>query len=207
MGIATGNDDELVDFNEEIIIDKFNQASSIYYRPFDFRFIIFDNKILQRARFKLMNNYHNHSNIGLNIVHQSKLKGIESIVSKNLANRDLITYHTYNFPLYLYPEASKDGIFESQERVPILNMGIVEKIGEKINHIFLSDDNIVCDLPTGFDGHFSSIDILDYIYAVLHSPSYREKYKEFLKNRFPESTLSKGQGNILAFGRIRSANP
>jgi predicted helicase len=29
------------------------------------------------------------------------------------------------------------------------------------------------------------IDILDYIYAVLHSPSYREKYKEFLKIDFP----------------------
>jgi predicted helicase len=29
------------------------------------------------------------------------------------------------------------------------------------------------------------IDILDYIYAVLHSPTYREKYKEFLKIDFP----------------------
>jgi predicted helicase len=27
--------------------------------------------------------------------------------------------------------------------------------------------------------------IFDYIYAVLHSPSYREKYKEFLKIDFP----------------------
>ncbi len=29
------------------------------------------------------------------------------------------------------------------------------------------------------------VDILDYIYAVLHSPTYREKYKEFLKIDFP----------------------
>ncbi|HPS31618.1 MAG TPA: DNA methyltransferase, partial [bacterium] len=29
------------------------------------------------------------------------------------------------------------------------------------------------------------IDLLDYIYAVLHSPSYRDKYKEFLKIDFP----------------------
>src|SRR5690606_21350623 len=28
-------------------------------------------------------------------------------------------------------------------------------------------------------------DLLDYIYAVLHHPSYREKYKEFLKVDFP----------------------
>jgi predicted helicase len=32
---------------------------------------------------------------------------------------------------------------------------------------------------------FTPIDVLDYIYAVLHSPMYREKYKEFLKIDFP----------------------
>ncbi len=30
------------------------------------------------------------------------------------------------------------------------------------------------------------LDILDYIYAVLHSPTYRETYKEFLKIDFPK---------------------
>lgn len=30
------------------------------------------------------------------------------------------------------------------------------------------------------------LDILDYIYGVLHSPKYREKYKEFLKTDFPK---------------------
>jgi very-short-patch-repair endonuclease len=39
--------------------------------------------------------------------------------------------------------------------------------------------------PQGGVG-FSPIDILDYIYAVLHSPTYREKYKEFLKIDFPK---------------------
>jgi very-short-patch-repair endonuclease len=34
-------------------------------------------------------------------------------------------------------------------------------------------------------GEFAPIDILDYIYAVLQSPTYREKYKEFLKIDFP----------------------
>lgn len=35
------------------------------------------------------------------------------------------------------------------------------------------------------DVYFTPIDLLDYIYAVLHSPTYREKYKEFLKIDFP----------------------
>ncbi len=32
---------------------------------------------------------------------------------------------------------------------------------------------------------FSPVDLLDYIYAILYSPKYREKYKEFLKMDFP----------------------
>ena len=38
---------------------------------------------------------------------------------------------------------------------------------------------------SGLPKIFAPIDILDYIYAVLHSPNYREKYKEFLKIDFP----------------------
>ena len=37
----------------------------------------------------------------------------------------------------------------------------------------------------GNKGTFAPIDVLDYIYAILHSPTYREKYKEFLKIDFP----------------------
>lgn len=43
------------------------------------------------------------------------------------------------------------------------------------------------------------IDILDYIYAVLHSPKYRERYKEFLKIDFPIVPFSK---DIAAFWQL-----
>jgi len=41
------------------------------------------------------------------------------------------------------------------------------------------------EVRSDFKTTFAPIDILDYIYAVLHSPAYREKYKEFLKIDFP----------------------
>jgi predicted helicase len=50
---------------------------------------------------------------------------------------------------------------------------------------------------------FAPIDILDYIYAVLHSPSYREKYKEFLKIDFPRVPYPKdlqGFRNLAGLG-------
>ena len=36
------------------------------------------------------------------------------------------------------------------------------------------------------DASFAPVDILDYIYTILHSPSYRERYQEFLKTDFPK---------------------
>ncbi|MDR2193108.1 MAG: DNA methyltransferase, partial [Treponema sp.] len=35
------------------------------------------------------------------------------------------------------------------------------------------------------DDTFAPIDILDYVYAALHSPRYRKTYREFLKIDFP----------------------
>jgi predicted helicase len=64
----------------------------------------------------------------------------------------------YCFPLFVY---NTDGT-----KTPNLKTEIVNKIEEII-------------------GTISPESILDYIYATLHSPKYREKYKEFLKIDFP----------------------
>tara|TARA_R110001606_G_scaffold394703_1_gene565872 strand:+ start:78 stop:3338 length:3261 start_codon:yes stop_codon:yes gene_type:complete len=208
MGIATGKDAELVDFTKEDLFLKHNiEPIPFYYRPFDIRFTVFDNKILQRARYDLMSNYLNE-NIGLNIVRQSKQKGVEVLVNKNISNRDLVTNHTYNFPLYLYPE-KEDGLFtedasanSAQARKPNLNEDIVSAIATKLKLDFVSDHEVsviasktkqslknnkiaTSQTPRNDSTFFTPLDLLDYIYAVLHSPTYREKYKEFLKIDFP----------------------
>lgn len=59
------------------------------------------------------------------------------------------------------------------------------KIAQGIKHTYIEDDNILAKLADGVEGVIHPLDIFDYIYAVLHSPSYREKYKEFLKIDFP----------------------
>ena len=62
--------------------------------------------------------------------------------------------------------------------VPNLNTDIVSKIAKTLNLEFELE-------KTYGKNKFAPINLLDYIYAVLHSPSYREKYKEFLKIDFP----------------------
>ena len=177
MGIATGKDAELVDFSKDKLHSKFNiEPIKFNYRPFDTRFTVFDNKILQRARFDLMSNYL-CENIGLNVVRQSKQKGIEVLVNKNISNRDLVTNHTYNFPLYLYSN-KEEGIFIEEQRKPNLNQEIINQIAKKTGLTYTNEKGDTKNT-------FAPIDVLDYIYAVLHSPNYREKYKEFLKIDFP----------------------
>jgi hypothetical protein len=54
-------------------------------------------------------------------------------------------------------------------------------------------------------GEFAPIDILDYIYAVLHSPTYREKYKEFLKIDFPRVPYPKNQETFWQLVKLGGA--
>ena len=78
-------------------------------------------------------------------------------------------------PLYLY---STDKQLDNAIRRPNLDMEIVGQIADKIGLQFEAEQS-------GNEATFAPIDLLDYIYGVLHTPSYREQYKEFLKTDFP----------------------
>lgn len=83
------------------------------------------------------------------------------------------------FPLYLYNERNEQLTTELKEqRIPNLNTEIVEKISKKLNLKFTNEKEKTA-------GSFSPIDILDYIYGILHSSNFRIKYKDFLKTDFP----------------------
>jgi very-short-patch-repair endonuclease len=77
---------------------------------------------------------------------------------------------------------TNEEVFANPELVALK---IKEKLDSKAD---LQSDELSSIISEG-DGPgnstFAPIDILDYIYAVLHSPAYREKYKEFLKIDFP----------------------
>jgi predicted helicase len=100
-------------------------------------------------------------------------------------------------PLYLYPEESADTLFDETDtspwkpdpthgnRVPNLSKAFVDELAGKLNLTFDAHktDNAPGDT-------FGPKDILAYIYAVFHSPTYRERYAEFLKIDFPRVPLT-----------------
>lgn len=163
----------------------------ITYRPFDNKYVYYDSKIIERAREKVMHHFINVRNVGLVVGRQGQVVGSMpwnlSFVTNSITDFNL--YYRGGgvlFPLYQHLSRSiQQSIDQSTERTPNLNIDIIEKIAEAINCIFVPDENICVDLPADKDGIFYPLTVLDYIYAVLHSPSYREKYKEFLKIDFP----------------------
>jgi predicted helicase len=93
-------------------------------------------------------------------------------------------------PLYLYPENTNQKLTEeTPKRTPNLNIEIVNEIAENL------DLKFTCEKET-IENTFAPIDILDYIYAVLHSGNYREKYKEFLKIDFPRVPYPKDKNKF-----------
>lgn len=157
-GIKTHNDDELVSFAE--FDTRYNEP--YLYRPFDIRFINYDLSKVVRHRYSVMQHMLK-PNIALCTSRQQSTTDFQHVLVVNgLCDMCTISLQTrettYCFPLYIYTNDNK---------TPNLNPQIIREI-----------ENMVGETTTPES-------IFDYIYGVLHSPSYREKYREFLKIDFP----------------------
>jgi type I restriction-modification system DNA methylase subunit len=191
-GIKTHDDINLVSDNkvqlEKNLIELHQQFDNykVYkysYRPFDNGFIYYDTKLLGRAREKTM--YHlKNENIGLILVAQPQAANLNYFDCVYITNcfTDTNMFRRggpSTFPLYLFPATNgQQTVGQTEERTPNLNTEIVKQLAKKLGLTFTNEKVTTNDT-------FAPIDILDYIYAVLHSPTYREKYKEFLKIDFP----------------------
>lgn len=155
----------------------------IDYRPFDIRHIYYDKAFIDRDRNKVMKHL-SQPNVSLVISkHLSTFDFQHIFISKFISESCLISIQTkeqgYCFPLYLYLENSEQQtIGYSAIRIPNFNSETLKQFSNKLGLTFTNEKEISKET-------FSPIDIMDYIYAVLYSPTYREKYKEFLKIDFP----------------------
>ncbi len=193
-GIKTHDDENLVSFSD------FSENNYKYdYRPFDTRYINYDLKKVVRHRFVVMRHMMKN-NLSLIIPRQAVTDNWNHVqVSKHLSD-NRIHYSNKGIPiccpLYLYPEThGQQSIIETKTRLPNLKPEIVNKIAEQLGLHFTNEKEETA-------GTFAPIDILDYIYAVLHSPNYREKYKEFLKIDFPRVPYPKDQATFWQLVKI-----
>lgn len=165
MGITTGHDKEIVSLHP-FESDYNNQYC---YRPFDIQWIDYDIARIARPRENVMKHLQKH-NIALCLIKvNSSADGLFKVfVSSGLTDKTILSSkdNANVFPLYLYTEE-----FGEEKKVPNLKKEEWQKFDGKIGRKTTPEE------------------ILAYIYAVLHSPSYRERYKEFLKVDFPRVPL------------------
>ena len=145
----------------------------VAYRPFDTRFIIYRTDMVDWGRQNIMRNMIDRENIAL-------------IYSRQAAQADtgynhvLVTEHLFDnrgvysnkgisqaSPLYIYPNQSD---LDQARRVNFDPALYAKLLG------------LATDAQRGTP---DEVAVFDYIYGVLHTPAYRQKYAEFLKTDFP----------------------
>jgi predicted helicase len=187
--IKTDSRDWILTKAKDDLVQNYDEQNfkSISYRPFDNRWTYFTGKpkgFFAYSQNRIMKNMRNGQNFALISGRQGQAVGNMqwnlSFITNTISDQNI--YYRGGgtvFPLYLYPEINgQQTIGQTSERTPNLNTIIVEQLAKKLGLTFTIEKEIANDT-------FAPIDILDYIYAVLHSPTYREKYKEFLKIDFP----------------------
>jgi len=188
-------------FKEKFLLANYNKNNLriVSYRPFDNKINYYDKDLQRRPAFSTMKHMF-EPNLALLVPRQFSGDFKHVFVSKfptdcNLTGTAKKFGSAPIFPLYLYPQTSEQQTTDQkpQVRTPNLDPKIIQQIEKSLGLTFVPEkeaEGNVCMANNGevrddFKTTFAPIDLLDYIYAVLHSPEYREKYKEFLKIDFP----------------------
>lgn len=155
---------------------------NICYRPFDTRFIYYSKDMIDWGRESVNKNLFK-PNLSLIVSRQAITDNwshalVTSYICDNrtfYSNKGI----TQACPLYLYTIV--DG---TEERTPNLNKDEWAKFDKAVGRATTPEE------------------LLHYIYAVLHSPSYRERYKEFLKIDFPRIPLPESEAEFVRLGEL-----
>lgn len=159
-------------------LNRQKYITKICYRPFDEKWTYLHSDLVQRPRPLIQSSILGKKNLMLCIGKQGTAIGNNewSLVwvsalptDKNVNPRG----GAYLFPLLIFEEGYANPAFN-------FAYDIIEKFEEKIGLKLQSEDS-----ERRENGGFLGKDVIDYIYAVLHSSRYRHKYHQFLQNDFP----------------------
>ena len=164
----------------------------VHYRPFDMRLTYYTGTTrgFIGTPGRLMADCFLQPNIGLIAKRQNKREPFSYIFVTKAAPESCLFESAYAnnivFPLYLYPieQEIASGLYQPEERRPNLNPEFIKTASEKLGLNFVEDGK------GNLKESFGPEDIFNYAYAVLHSPTYRSRYAEFLKIDFPRLPLT-----------------
>jgi len=157
-----------------------SKIAPILYRPFDVRFTYYTGQtrgFICRPRHEVMHHVLQKDNLGFYTCRQVISESWQHmLVTVSLTDDCYVSNKSrergYLFPLYTYPDTENQQGNLFVEKSPNLSSDFLKAIREKLGYV-----------PTPEA-------IFYYIYAIFHSPTYRERYGEFLKIDFPRVPLT-----------------
>lgn len=152
--------------------------TKICYRPFDEKWTYLHSDLIQRPRPLIQSSMLRKENLMLCVGRQGTAIGNNdwSLVWISSLPTDMNVNPrggAYLFPLFIYEEGYANPTFN-------FAYDIIEKFEEKIGLKLQTEES-----KSRENGGFLGKDVIDYIYAILHSSKYRRKYHQFLQNDFP----------------------
>lgn len=160
---------------QRALIPSFDESKIIRftYRPFDDRWIYFQENVVFRMRSKIMGHLINGINFAL-VFSRQAVSGESPPVNVFITQSAFDNRGVYSnkgisqaAPLYIYPSAQD---FDQSRRV-----NFDESLYAKLRVLATCKKR----------GEPNEVAAFDYIYGVLHCPTYRKTYAEFLKIDFP----------------------
>jgi len=182
------------------------------YRPFDRRFCYFDKSVMDYPRRELLDHVAGRENISLLASRQQGTVGYRHAWVALAPANDCVVSTTSReanqvFPLYVYPSdgsrrlALEDDAWPADnangDRKPNITPAFVEALSAATGLTFISARR-----DTLADSEYSPEDILGYVYAVLHCPSYRQLFAEYLRMDFARIPVTSDPVQFRELSRI-----
>lgn len=153
----------------------------IIYRPFDKRWIFYHTSVIERPRIEVMSHLSN-DNIALICSKRSRQLSLGYM----FVTDEYTDFHildntgdsTYVFPLYRYHKTLSPRLWNSEDKQGIIDLGDIKEVN--ISHKFLT--SLEAKLGKGLRAE----EFFNYVYAILYSSVYRQKYQVFFKSDFPK---------------------
>ncbi len=169
---------------------SYKHVRAILYRPFDTKFTYYTGNsrgFMCMPRQNVMRHMLSGDNLGLIFMRQVALDGAYDHFGVSTAMIDNRAFYSskgivYFAPLYTYPP--EQGLEASGKREPNLAPEFTADMARRLGLRFIPDGE------GDLDETFGPEDVFHYIYAVFHSPTYRERYDQFLRADFPRVPLT-----------------
>ncbi len=167
----------------------------ILYRPFDVRYTFYTGRSCgfhSMPRPEVMRHLLAGKNVALiTLRQQSRDAEWRNVgITNTLAESSVISNYTreigYVYPLYLYPDTKGEqgALMPEEGRTANLSEAFLEALARAVGRTPKPKE------------------VLGYLYAVLHSPTYRARYAEFLKRDFPRVPLPPDKATFDALAQF-----